>query len=222
MEFKSAYDTFINFHIANRSGREVQRIKNGLNPAEESFAEHVWWPAFRNFDGLYPQYEVRDFRDGYRYIDFAYIGSNFRLAIEIDGFGPHWKDATQEEFSDHLQRQNHLVVDDWYVLRFASRDVQVHPRLCQQTIQQLIGRIAGETRGTQPQLRILDQEILRMVMRATHPINPLEVASTFNLERRTAGRHLKSLVEAGWLQSVSGTLRIHSYRIHPSRAHFRL
>lgn len=41
---------------------------------------------------------IRDFKDGHRFIDFAYIQPHFRIAIEIDGFGPHWQDITPDEF----------------------------------------------------------------------------------------------------------------------------
>lgn len=51
-----------------------------------SHAAHVvnfnWRPSFQTFDHLHPEYEVFDYKDGYRYIDFTYILPYVRLAIE--------------------------------------------------------------------------------------------------------------------------------------------
>lgn len=222
MEFQTAYDEFIKLHAQNEKVSAVQRIEFGLEHAEKLFLENIWWPAFRNFKYLYPQYEIRDFKEGRRYIDFAYIHGHFRIAIEIDGMGPHWKDITQEKFSDHCQRQNHLVIDGWYVLRFAYKDVRYTPRLCQQTIQQLIGRLTGDESASLCELKIIDREIVQLALSRACPITAKEVATHVHLRKHATIQHLKQLTDAGWLEPASGAQRIRSYRIHPSHSNIQL
>lgn len=222
MEFQHSYDAFVRFHTENRSVHEAERIRQGLNHAEKAFVQNVWWPAFLNFDGLHPEYEIQDFKDGCRYIDFVYLRPHFRIAIEIDGLGSHWQDITQDQFSDHIQRQNHLIIDGWHVLRFTYKDVQERPRLCQQTIQQLIGRLTGDSSGVLKDMKVLDREIIRMAMGSTHPTTVRDVMDRLDLQRRAATRHLKGLSEVNWLEPIGGPLRFHAYRIHPSRSHIQL
>ncbi|MGO4110128.1 hypothetical protein [Paenibacillus sp. YAF4_2] len=92
--------------------------------------QKVWFPAFSQFDCLHPEYEIVDFRDGKRYLDFAYIRSPLRLAIEIDGYNSHAAGISRWQFSDHLVRQNHLVIDEWNVLCFSYDYVKDKPRMC--------------------------------------------------------------------------------------------
>jgi hypothetical protein len=55
--------------------------------AEKTFVEKVERLAFGHFRQLHPEYEVSDFKDGFRYLDFAYLRSGLKLAIDIDGYG---------------------------------------------------------------------------------------------------------------------------------------
>lgn len=221
MDFTDAYQALIRFHSRRRTGEDKERIVDGLGHAERLFLEHVWWPAFAHFDGLHPEYRVRDFRDALRYIDFAYIHPSFRIAIEIDGAGTHWRYITDEQFSDHCLRQNHLVTDGWHVLRFAFRDVQRRPRLCQQTIQQLIGRLAADSESGIRQLGSVKRDIVRLLAGRGRPVTPHEVALRVQVTNQTAIRHLRDLAASKWVEAASGSDRIRSYQLHPSRTRLR-
>ena len=222
MKFEDAYAAFIKRHVKYRTGPGAQRIEAGLEHAEQLFVEHVWWEAFHHFDGLHPEYEIYDFKDGHRYIDFAYIQPGYRIAMEIDGIGPHWKNITQEQFSDHCQRQNHLIIDGWHVLRFTYNDVLDRPRLCQQIIQQLLGRLTGDFSGILQTLKVTDREIVRLALGSNRPITARDLVTHINVGSNAATRHLIKLMHAGWLEPATGSIRIRSYRIHPSRTHIQL
>lgn len=43
-------------------------------------------------DHLYPEWEVRDFNNDYRYVDLAYRPGGVKGGIEIQGYGPHARD----------------------------------------------------------------------------------------------------------------------------------
>ncbi|XEC96218.1 hypothetical protein AB6A23_06635 [Paenibacillus tarimensis] len=106
--------------------------------------EQVWWPAFGHFNYLHPEFEVNDYKDGYQYIDFAYIRSGLYTAIEIEGFGPHWRNISRWQFTDNCRRQNDLTTDGWKVFRFSYGDVRESPRHCQQKLHRFMGRWFGE------------------------------------------------------------------------------
>lgn len=223
LQFEDAYDVFIKYHVkARRGGPGADRLKDGLDHAEKMFVQNVWWSAFHRFDGLHPEYEVHDYTDGYRYIDFAYLQPRYRIAIEIDGIGSHWTNITQWKFSDHCQRQNHLVIDGWHVLRFTYNDIQERPRLCQQTIQQLIGRLTGESSGVLRNLNVTDREIVRLALGSNRPISARDLVTHVHMGRNTATRHLKALMDTGWLEPATGSIRIRSYRIHPAHTNVLL
>jgi very-short-patch-repair endonuclease len=222
MDFDEAYKEFITKHQDAATPNRARRLKNGLQFAEQAFLQEVWWPAFRSFDALHPEYEVRDFKEGYRYIDFAYIQPGFRIAIEIDGYGPHSKDATPEQFSDNLIRQNHLVIDRWHILRFAAGAIKDRPRVFQQIIQQLIGRLTSDTSLTQDKLSLADREIVRLVINLDRPINSTDVMNSIGVSRLTARRHLRGLADRGWLIPTNHKTRIHYYLLASGRTIARL
>ncbi len=110
---------------------------------------------------------MNDYRDGSRFLDFTYIRPPFRISIEIDGFGPHQKNASRRKFSDDRFRQNQLVLDDWIVVRFSYDDLRERPRQCQQFIQQLLGKFygLGRTDALYLQLSSPARELLRWAQR---------------------------------------------------------
>lgn len=222
MEIEKAYDAWIENHVKRRTGKSAERIREGLHHAEKMFVENVWWPAFHNFEALHPEFEIRDFQDGYRYIDFAYVQRHFKVAIEIDGIGPHWKNISQQEFSDHYERQNHLIIDEWHVLRFTYTDLCDRPRACQQTVQQLIGRLSADTSRALKTLKLTDREILRLALGTNRPVTARDIVHHLNMGYNAATRHLKMLTHIGWLEPASGSTRIRSYRIHPTRINIHL
>ena len=193
------------------------RLRAGLGHAEKLFLDRVWWPAFHDFTHLYPEYELHDYNDSLRYIDFAYLNPHFRLAIEIDGVGTHWQQISTAEFADHCRRQNHLIIDEWRVIRFAYSDVRNFERNCQQTLQQLIGRLTVMPYESLDALSVIDREIMRLAVALRRAIVTADVMAHVNLSRNTARSHLKRLVQAEWLAPHSGALRVRSYKVQPRR-----
>jgi very-short-patch-repair endonuclease len=143
MDFEETYRSFIKYHLRMRKGERYRRLKEGHGNAEKMFLNQVWWPLFHQFQYLHPEYEVDDFKDGKRYLDFAYLRSRIRVSFEIDGYGPHLKNIGRRQFSDNLDRQNQLVLDGWIILRFSYDQVIEKPRRCQQVTQHIIGKLLG-------------------------------------------------------------------------------
>lgn len=212
MMFEEKYETFLKTHMQLREGERLRRLQEGHNHAEMLFLKQVWWPLFSHFNYLHPEYEVDDFKDGKRYLDFAYIRPGVRICIEIDGYGPHLKNSSRWQFSDSLERQNQLVIDGWTVLRFSYDQVKEKPRRCQQFVQQLMGQWLGDEL-TQTSLSIVEKEVLRLAIRKGEAIFPKEVASNLNFGDKKARKVLAQLVAKKMLIPASGNKRVRSYRL---------
>lgn len=213
MSFEMAYEVFIDEHTRSRSGEGLRRFKEGHQHAEKLFMEQIWWPSFGNFHYLHPEYKVRDFKDGTRFLDFAYIRHPLMICIEIDGYGSHCQQINRWQFADNLIRQNHLVIDGWMVIRFSYDDIVDKPRRCQQIIQQLIGRWLGKHERSIT-VSAVEKETLRLIARKDHSITPFELCEHLGIKSKYARRLLHDLTAKGLLSAASGgKSRIRSYRL---------
>lgn len=224
-EFHKAYEEWLRKQAKERKGEARRRLEEGHGQAERAFVENVWWPAVGSLAGLEAEFEIRDYKDGVRYLDFAYRLGSMRVCLEVDGFGPHWRDINRRQFADQWVRQNHLVLDGWTVLRFAYDDVMDRPRQCQQMILQLLGLAVGEAAGRRKvtvegsddsrRLTLLEQEILRhMGRQAETAITPGDVVREFGVCRMTSYRTLKRLVRKELIQALDPQRkRVHKYRL---------
>jgi hypothetical protein len=209
-----AHKEFIRKHEKQRRGEALRRLKEGHGHAESLFLEHVWWPAFGSLDLLIPEYEINDFKDGIRYLDFALISDHLRLAVEIDGYGPHSQRMSRIQFSDQLLRQNHLIIDGWKILRFSYDDVNERPRSCIQLVQQFIGRWHSGEMKNMKQLSAEDKDILRFAMRTSRSFTPKEICDLLNIEKQKARSLLHGLLDSGFLiPGGKGTARFYCYQI---------
>jgi hypothetical protein len=146
MNFQIQFEKWLAAHIAARTGERLRRLMDGHAHAEKMFLEKIWWKAVGHFEYLHPEYEVYDFRDGVRYLDYAYLRPPYKIDVEVDGFSSHSRDINRRTFADNLMRQNHLVLDGWIILRFSYDDIKDRPKQCQQIIQQLLGKLYGGNR----------------------------------------------------------------------------
>jgi len=218
MNFESEYSKFLKKHQQARRGESLRRLQEGHAHGEKMLLENVWWPAFGNFDHLHPEYEVSDFKDGRRFLDYAYLVGNVMLDIELDGFQSHAKGIGRSKFSDHLMRQNHLVLDGWKVIRFSYDDVTERPRMCQQILQQFMGRwVNGKKAEQVSKLTAEERDILRMALKNWGIVRPKDVCKLLNVESQKARKLLRNLCTNGILTpSGSGRERIFSYKLAES------
>ncbi|MEW9699911.1 DNA-binding response regulator [Paenibacillus sp. SI8] len=213
MGFQQEHEKLIQAHDERRTGERLRRLREGHGHAEKLFLQQVWWGAVGHFRHLHPEYEVKDFTDGSRYVDFAYLRPPYRICIEIDGYGPHARDVDRWRFGDNLFRQNQLVLDDWKVLRFSFDDIAQKQRRCQQFILHMMGRWYGE--ANQPNAISLthrEKEIARLAAFAVEPLTPKAVAVHLGIRVEHTRRWLHELHRKGVLRPASGgKQRIRSY-----------
>ncbi|WP_053375504.1 hypothetical protein [Paenibacillus sp. FJAT-27812] len=218
MSFHSDYDRWLEVNLKSREGESRQRLEQGLGHAEKKFVELVWYPAFKELDGLYPEYEVSGFRDGTCYLDFAYLRDGLQLAIELDGCRAHSTEMTRWPFSDSFMRQNHLVLDGWTVLRFSYDDIKDKPHMCQQLLQQFVGKSLIGKKHESGAEEFLQLEILKYSACLDYPIRPSDVIALLKVKKRDAQKLLHSMVQKQMLLPAgNGTKRIRCYKINPER-----
>lgn len=207
---------------SERRRRLVERDDHG----EQLFAIDIWWQVLGSFEHLHPEYEVNDYRDGSRFLDFAYIRHPFRISIEIDGFGTHQKNASRRKFSDDRFRQNQLVLDNWIVVRFSYDDLRERPRQCQQYIQQLLGKLFGLGRADALHLQLPSsaRELLRWAQRreSLAAFSPKDVEKMLGVSAPTARKNLNRLLHLKLIEQVSGVQRTRSYRLASAGIKLRL
>jgi len=208
--FEQAYEKFMKDHLHRRTGERLRRLKQGHQYGEKLLLEHVWYPAFGHFEKLHPEYEVRDFRSGVRYLDAAYVHDGFRIALEADGYSPHYREISRDMFADERDRQNDLVIDGWRILRFSVDRLKQQPRDCQRRLQQLMGKCLGEWE-MQKGLGLEERELVRKAMRLGGMIKIADAQECLGVSDRTAQKWLQVLLKKRILIPHSGRTRIHSY-----------
>ncbi|WP_205699931.1 DNA-binding response regulator [Cohnella luojiensis] len=200
MSFESAHSLFMDKHKKGRRGERLRRLIEGHSHGEKMLLEKVWWPAFQNFDGLHPEYEVSDFKDGNRFLDFAFLSGNIMLNIELDGYNSHAKEISRTKFSDNLMRQNHLILDGWKVIRFSYDDVNDRPRMCQQILLQFIGRWVNHRQVDQlSDLSAEERDILRLGLRKANKLYVSDVCLHLKIGDKKARKLLHRLLDQQFL-----------------------
>ncbi|GAA0326034.1 hypothetical protein GCM10008967_15760 [Bacillus carboniphilus] len=209
--FEQKYEEWIQESIANEKNlRRRELLEKGLGYGTVEFLRSIWYPAIGNFEHLHAEWEVRDFNNGYRYIDLAYMPSaGAKGAIEIQGYGPHARDLDVRRFKDLCWRHSLLALDGWTLLPIAFPSIKDEPKRCQQLILAFIGKFSST--DVPSQLSWLESEVIRFARRILRPITPIDVANHLRVSDRHARRILHSLVEREILKVARGKERIRSY-----------
>lgn len=211
MGFEDEHQKFLAYHRRRRKGKRLYHLNHGHNHAEKMFVEKIWWPLFRNFEGLHPQYEVYDFKDGSRYLDFAFVTPMAKVCFEIDGRETHSQQAGDENFTDDRVRQNDLVLDDWMVIRFSYKHIVQRPRDVQQTILHVKGKVAGAARLMG--LSLVEREAIRFGIWHNGEISVKKLREHLRVSDRLVKKSLDSLMGRELVVPVGGPQRIHKYMI---------
>jgi hypothetical protein len=192
-----------------KNHRRLEILKKGLGHGTVEFLRLIWFPTVGNFDDLYPEWEVRDFNNGYRYLDLAYMPNGAKGGIEIQGYGPHARDLDVSRFKDLCWRHSLLALDGWTFLPIAYLSIKDEPKRCQQLTLSFIGKFIST--NVELQLNWLEAEAVRFARRLLRPITPIELAHHLRISDRHTRRILHKLVELQLLSVASGKERIRSY-----------
>ncbi|WP_339167299.1 transcriptional regulator [Paenibacillus sp. FSL R5-0341] len=211
IDFDEAYEVWMHSLLEKETNpRVLSRIENGLEYGTLEFLRSVWFPVMKSFNHLQPEWEVRDFHNGYRYLDLAYLpGNGVKGGIEIQGYGPHARDLDVRRFKDLCWRHCLLTLDDWIFLPIAHLSIKDEPKRCQQLVLSFMGKfIATDVPAS---LNWIEAETVRYARRIIRPFAPSELAAHLRITDQHARRVLHSLIDQQVLNVASGTQRYRTY-----------
>ncbi|MFC4811478.1 transcriptional regulator [Paenibacillus sp. GCM10023250] len=210
--FEQQYDEWMQRQLEEEpNARRSVMLRKGLGHGTIAFLRAVWFPAVGHFNDLYAEWEVRDFGNGYRYLDLAYLPGDAKGGIEIQGYGPHARDLDIVRFKDLCRRHCLLALDGWTLLPIAYPSIVEEPKACQQLILAFIGKFVAS--DVPASLSWLEAETVRFARRLLRPFAPAELEDHLRVSDRQARRVLHDLVERQLLDIASGTQRARTYRI---------
>ncbi|MDB5053327.1 MAG: Transcriptional regulator [Bacilli bacterium] len=212
MKFEYAFKQFMQSQIAaETNGRRRERLEKGLGHGEIEFLRSIWHPVVGHFEHLYPEWEVRDFTNGYRYLDLAYMPGDAKGVIEVQGYGSHARDIEAWRFKDLCLRHCHLALDGWTVMPIAYPSIIDTPKHCQQLILSFIGKFISMS--VPEELSWLESETLRFARRLFRPFPPSELSAHLKISTRYARILLHILVDKKLLLVVTGQERVRTYML---------
>jgi hypothetical protein len=210
--FEQKYDEWMQAQLNQaESIRRREILQKGLGRGTIDFLKEVWFPAIGNFDHLYPEWEVKDFNNGYRYLDLAYMPGGAKGGIEIQGYRTHARDIDVTRFKDLCMRHCLLTLDGWSFLPIAYLSIKEEPKQCQQIVLAFVGRFIST--AVPDDLNWVEAETLRYARRMLRPFNPSELAAHLRISERHARRVLHQLVEKNLLRIASGNQRYRTYQL---------
>ncbi|MGM1048811.1 MAG: transcriptional regulator [Bacillota bacterium] len=210
--FKQHYEEWLQENLdKEKNPRRRELLAKGLGHGTVEFLRSVWFPAVGNLNHLLPEWEVRDFSNGYRYLDLAYMPAGTKGGIEIQGYGPHARDLDVRRFKDLCRRHCLLSLDGWTFLPIAYPSIVDEPKQCQQLVLSFIGKfIASDVPSS---LSWLEAETVRFARRLLRPITPLELTNHLRVSDRQTRRILHELVNLQILDIASGQQRARTYKL---------
>ncbi|MGE6578071.1 transcriptional regulator [Paenibacillus xylanexedens] len=211
IDFDEAYEVWMHSLLEKETNpRVLSRLENGLEHGTLEFLRSVWFPVMKNFNHLQPEWEVRDFHNGYRYLDLAYLpGNGVKGGIEIQGYGPHARDLDVRRFKDLCWRHCLLTLDDWIFLPIAYLSIKDEPKRCQQLVLSFMGKFIATDVPTS--LNWIEAETVRYARRIIRPFAPSELATHLRITDQHARRVLHSLIDQQVIHVASGTQRYRTY-----------
>lgn len=87
MGFREEHEQWLGEHVKRRKGERLDALKRGHGYGNRLFTEQVWWPLAGPFQGLHPEYEVKDWRGRSYFVDLLREVGAPRIAFEIMDFG---------------------------------------------------------------------------------------------------------------------------------------
>jgi hypothetical protein len=210
--FDQKYNEWIEENLQHEQNhRRIELLHKGLGHGTVEFLRAVWFPAVGNFNHLLPEWEVRDFSNGYRYLDLAYMPGGAKGGIEIQGYGSHARDLDVRRFKDLCRRHCLLSLDGWTFLPIAYPSIIEEPKQCQQLILSFIGKFVAS--DVSASLSWLEAETVRLARRLLRPISPSELATHLKVGDRQSRRILHHLVKLQILDIASGHQRARTYQL---------
>ena len=205
VEFDEAHGKWLKTHLDRRVGERKARLER-KRYAETLFLRKVWWPMFRSFDRLHPEYEVLDWRGKPYFADFVWLPGTAKLVFEVKGYGPHVTEMDRKGYCEELNRETFMQGLGYRVISIPHDDVESRPEVLQSLLRMVLSRFQP---AASPICRQgwMEREIVLLACSRTGVIRPLDVERHLVVNHRTAVRKLQGLCDSGWLRAVRASSR---------------
>lgn len=191
--------------------RRRELLSKGLEHATIKFLKTIWLPAIGNLEHLYPEWEVRDLANRYRYLDLAYKLPGAKGCIEIHGYRSHARDIEAWRFKDLCMKQALLCLDDWLFLPIAYLSIKEDPELCRQLVLSFVGKLVAMP--LLPSVGYARAEAIRFSRRVLRPFTSEELGRHLQCSDRQARRIVEELVDKQLLINLGGRQRYRTYQL---------
>lgn len=210
--FDKVYEVWLQKQIdEEKNPRRRELMSKGLGHGTIEFLRSIWFPAIGSLEHLFPEYEVRDLNNGYRYLDLAYMPGGAKGCIEIQGYRSHARDVEVGRFKDLCMKQALLVLDDWCFLPIAYLSIRDDPGVCKQLALSFVGKFLSM--DVPSGLNWSEAETLRFARRLMRPFTPRELSAHLRLTEQHTRVVLRKLISKQLLEVASGNQRYRTYRL---------
>lgn len=211
--FTKQYELWMLKQIAEeKNHRRRELLEKGLSHGTVEFLRSIWYPVVGSFDHLHAEWEVRDFHQGYRYLDLAFMPGGAKGNIEIQDYRTHARDLDTRRFKDLCRRQSLLSLDGWIWLPVAYLSIREEPEFCKQLVLSFVGKFLSF--DADAGLDWLEAETVRFARRLLRPFTPNELAGHLRITERYARKVLHRLVDSNHLVVASGNIRYRTYQLN--------
>ncbi|MFD0697787.1 hypothetical protein ACFQZT_27295 [Paenibacillus sp. GCM10027628] len=201
------------FKGKNRTNRHYVSVTDegflhNLTQAEALFLKSIWWPIALHDEEIWKSEHPISHLGSSKSVDgFWFTQNGARLFIEISELRSDR--LSMQEFCDHMQLHNELMLGGWQVLKLNPIQVENDPISCQKMLRHALD--LAKTKKSAPSLpapqdpwKLRKQQIIEIAKRRNGKIRPKEVAAEFNVNIRSAAEWLKQFAKEGLLSFVSG------------------
>ncbi len=197
--------------IEEKNPRRRELLQKGLGHGTREFLRTIWYPVVGNLMHLYPEWEVRDYSNRYRYLDLAYMPSGAKGCIEIHEYKSHARDIEAWRFKDLCMKQAYLTLDDWMFLPIAYLSITDEPEACKQLALSFVGKFVASP--LEYSLSWSENETLRFARGIMRSFSSSELAAHLQRSDRQARRIADKLVELKLLIVVDNKQRYRLYQL---------
>ena len=210
--FEKLLNNWLARQIAEESNpRRREILKKGLSHGTIKFLQTIWYPVIGNLDHLYPEWEIRDFGNRYRYLDLAYMPGGAKGCIEIQDYSSHARDIEAWRFKDLCLKHAYLSLDDWITLPIAYLSIVEDPSVCKKLVLSFVGKFVSVP--VHQSLDLLETETLRFARTVIRPFTSEELSAHLERSDRQARRVLDQLVKRNLLVVANGKQRYRTYQL---------
>ncbi len=202
--YEIEYEKWIQYHLSKRRGEHRDALARGQGFGNRLFAEAIWWNLMGHFNGLHPEYEVKDWRGRSYYADFVWIMGRLRFVFEIMDFGSHGKERSKYRLD--LNRAMYLQSQECQVTCISLDELKENPSFVLSIVRGILGPYLAAADENDNHARRdynrIERELMRLAIRQNRIVSPSKAAKELDLHKQTVIKHCRNLVVKGKFRAV--------------------